>query len=171
MAIKGISPAVTHRAAAGLVALGVESADGVARTWHAFEQRARDLGVDLDGLWVQHMFAGERELLVTAFRDQEFGVMLGCGMGGGLTEIIDDVVFTRAPVDEAGAADLLSRLRTLRRLPGVLSAGQRERAAQFMARFSQLAASAPWPRFTLEINPVKLSADDLAAVDGLLLIG
>lgn len=171
VAIKGISPAVTHRAAAGLVALGVESADGVARTWHAFEQRARDLGVDLDGLWVQHMFAGERELLVTAFRDQEFGVMLGCGMGGGLTEIIDDVVFTRAPVDEAGAADLLSRLRTLRRLPGVLSAGQRERAAQFMARFSQLAASAPWPRFTLEINPVKLSADDLAAVDGLLLIG
>lgn len=171
VAIKGISPDVTHRAAVGLVALGVETDDGVSRTFTAFEQRARDLGVRLDGLWVQHMFPGERELLVTAFRDQEFGVMVGCGMGGGLTEIIDDVVFTRAPIDEAGANDLLGHLRTLRRLPGVLSAAQRGQAAQFMARFSQLAASAPWPSFTLEINPVKLAVDSLAAVDGLLLIG
>ena len=39
-----------------------------------------------------------------------------------MTEIIDDVVFTRAPIDAAGAEDLLRRLRALRRLPGFLSA-------------------------------------------------
>jgi hypothetical protein len=31
-------------------------------------------------------------------------------------------------------------------------------------------ATAPWPRFTFEINPLKLGTDHLAAVDGLLLI-
>ncbi len=87
-----------------------------------------------------------------------------------LTEIIDDAVFTRAPIDADGACDLLAQLRTVRRLPDTLSEAQRRLAADFIARFSALAASAPWPRFTLEVNPVKLSANTIAAVDGLLLL-
>ena len=170
VAMKGISTAITHRAAVGLVALGLDSAEAVTRTSEVFQQRAVALGVKLEGTWVQHMFTGERELLVTAFCDREFGVMVGCGMGGGMTEIIDDVLFTRAPIDAQGALDLVSRLRTLRRLPDVMSTVQRELAAGFIARFSMLVASAPWPHFTLEVNPVKLSLNDLAAVDGLLLL-
>ena len=73
------------------------------QTDRSFRARAAELGAPLDGIWVQHMFAGERELLVTALRDQEFGVMVGCGIGGGMTEVIDDVVFARAPIDAAGA--------------------------------------------------------------------
>jgi acetyltransferase len=116
------------------------------------------------------MFAGDRELLVTAFRDQEFGVMVGCGIGGEMTEIVDDVVFARAPIDAEDARDLLMRLRTLRRLPDMLSGHQQERAALFIARFSALAATAPWQRFTFEVNPLKLGEHDVAAVDGLLII-
>ncbi|MBL8702434.1 MAG: acetate--CoA ligase family protein [Alphaproteobacteria bacterium] len=170
VAIKAISPTITHRAAAGLVALHVDTAEAVARTDRAFRARAAALGARLDGLWVQHMIPGSVELLITAFRDAEFGVMVGCGMGGGATELIDDVVFARAPLDADGAGDLLGRLRTLRRLPGLVSAPQRERAADFLARFSALVASAPWPRFTFEVNPVKLGAEQCAAVDGLLVI-
>ena len=124
----------------------------------------------LDGVWVQHMFDGDRELLVTAFRDREFGVIVGCGVGGGATELVDDVVFARAPIDAGGAFDLIGELRTLRRMPTWLTPRQRELAADFVARFSALAASAPWPRFTLEVNPLKLGSDAAAAVDGLLII-
>lgn len=170
VAIKGISAAITHRAAAGLVALNVDTDEAVAKTDREFRARAAARGVALDGVWVQHMFTGEHELLVSALRDQEFGVMVGCGMGGGLTEIIDDVVFARAPLDAEGAFDLLARLKTLRRLPDLLSQRQRVLAAGFIARFSALAATAPWQRFTFEVNPLKLGKDDLAAVDGLLLI-
>ena len=42
--------------------------------------------------------------------------------------------------------------------------------AAFVSRFSQLAASAPWRRFELEVNPIKWHADAVTAVDGLLLI-
>ena len=97
--------------------------------------------------------------------------MVGCGMGGGVTELIDDVVFARAPVDADGAVDLLGRLRTVRRLPDLLSPGQRELAAGFVARFSAAVATAPWPSFTFEINPLKVGPTDLAAVDALLVIG
>jgi acetate---CoA ligase (ADP-forming) len=170
VAIKAISSAITHRAAVGLVALNVDTADAVAQTERSFRERAAELGVALEGVWVQHMFSGNRELLVTAFRDQEFGVMVGCGIGGEMTEIVDDVLFARAPIDAEGARDLLTRLRTLHRLPDLLSAPQQGRAAEFIARFSALVATAPWQRFTFEVNPLKLGEHDLAAVDGLLLI-
>jgi acetyltransferase len=171
VAIKGISAAITHRAAAGLVALGVDSPDAVARVDRALRARSAALGVTLDGTWVQRMVAGGVELLVTAFRDREFGIMVGCGMGGGATEVIDDVVLARAPIDADGALDLLGRLRTVRRLPDLLSPRQQARAADFVARFSAVAATAPWPHFTFEVNPLEVGPEHLAAVDGLLLIG
>lgn len=170
VAVKGISAPITHRAAAGLVALNIADAETVEAVEQRMRARAAELGVTLEGIWVQHMFDGDRELLVTALRDPEFGVMVGCGIGGGLTEIIDDVAFTRAPISAEGALDLLDQLRTLRRMPQWLSQAQRALAAGFVARFSALAADAPWPGFTLELNPVKLATDEIAAVDGLLLI-
>jgi acetyltransferase len=169
--LKGISPAITHRAAAGLVALNIDTADAVAKTDRAFRVRAAELGVTLDGVWVQHMVSGGLEILVTAFRDPQFGVMAGCGMGGGMTEIIDDVALARAPIDVDGAFDLLGRLRTLTRLPELLPEAARRRAAEFIAQFSALVAGAPWPSFTFEVNPVKIGTQELAAVDGLLIIG
>jgi hypothetical protein len=135
-----------------------------------FRARAAELGVALDGVWVQHMFEGNRELLVTALRDREFGVIVGCGIGGGTTELVDDVVFARAPLDAGGAFDLIGQLRTLRRMPSYLTDVQRSLAAGFLARFSALVATAPWARFTLEVNPLKIGRDAVAAVDGLLII-
>ncbi len=97
-------------------------------------------------------------------------MVMGCGMGGGMTEIIDDEVFARAPIDADGAEDLLRRLRTLHRLPGFLTSDQIRRAPDFAAGFSALAATAPWPVFTLEVNPRKVGENSVAAVDGLLII-
>ena len=170
VAMKAISPAITHRAAAGLVRLNVENADAVALADRALRDRAAGRGVTLDGIWVQHMVSGGLELLVTALRDPQFGVIVGCGMGGGMTEIIDDVVFARAPIDHDGAFDLIGHLRTCQRLPELLPDAGRKRAADFLARFSALVASAPWVKFTFEVNPVKLGTDEMAAVDALLVI-
>jgi hypothetical protein len=171
VAIKALSPTITHRAAAGMVALDLGTPDAVEATFHAFHARAAKLGAHLDGVWVQHMFPGSIELLVTAFRDPEFGVIVGLGMGGGMTEIIDDVVFTRAPIDADGAYDLADRLRTVRRLPTLLSQRQRHQVATFVADFSALVATAPWPSFTFEVNPLKVGPEGIAAVDGLLIVG
>jgi acetate---CoA ligase (ADP-forming) len=170
VALKAISAEITHRAAAGLVRLNVEDADQVARTDRALRDRVAERGVALDGIWVQHMVSGALELLVTAFRDPQFGVMVGCGMGGGITEIIDDVVFARAPIGADGAFDLLGRLRTIERLPALLPDTDRRRASDFLARFSTLVATAPWDSFTFEVNPVKIGSDEMAAVDALLVI-
>lgn len=87
-----------------------------------------------------------------------------------MTEIIDDVVFARTPIDAEGAKDLIGCLRTLRRLPELVSPRQRVLAAEFLTEFSACAATAPWPRFSFEVNPLKLAADAVMAVDGLIVL-
>jgi acetyltransferase len=167
---KGISGAITHRAAAGFVTLGLTSPEAASAVDRRYRERAAEMGVAYDGTWVQRMVEGNREFLVTAVRDPDFGVVVGVGIGGAMTEIIDDVTFARAPIGKDGAFDLLGELATLRKRPDFLSGTQRDLAAAFIARFSELVATAPWPRFTLEVNPLKLGTDSVQAVDGLLIV-
>jgi acetate---CoA ligase (ADP-forming) len=169
VAMKGISPAVTHRAAAGLVALNIRSVQEVKETDKRLREQAARKGIILDGIYVQHMVSAGRELLVSAFRDETFGPMVSVGAGGTMTELIDDVVLASAPLDEQGAVEALTRLRLLRKVTRDEVAGSAG-LLRFVARFSQVAAAAPWRRFVLEVNPIKWSGDQVIAVDGLILI-
>jgi acetate---CoA ligase (ADP-forming) len=106
-------------------------------------------------------------LLLSAHRDPTFGVMVSIGAGGVMTELIDDVTLISAPIGEAAAAHALNRLRIVRRTGGVTDD---QALPRYVARFAGLAASAPWRRFVLEINPVKWTANEAVGVDGLLII-
>ena len=168
--MKGIAEAVTHRAAAGLLAVDLRTEQEVADAFRGLQARADAIGVALDGVYVQKMARGGVELLVSVFRDAMFGTLVSVGSGGGLTELIDDVVTERAPVDEAAAAAMIGRLRLrghAKDEQGMLDAAP---AAAFVARLSRLGASAPWRRFTFEVNPIKWRRDGVVAVDGLLIV-
>jgi hypothetical protein len=122
---------------------------------------AASLPAALDGILVQHMMQEGAELLVSAFRDPDFGVMLSVGAGGTLTELLDDVVLVPAPVSRTAATSALRRLRVMRK------AGDPPNALlDFLCQFSELSASAPWQRFVLEVNPVKWTKNEARAVDG-----
>jgi succinyl-CoA synthetase beta subunit len=170
VAMKGISPAVTHRAAAGLLALPVSGADEVRAAYRRLRDRASASGIVLDGVYVQHMVSGQAEVLISALRDPVFGVVVSCGAGGGLTELIDDVVLERAPVSERTALDMIERLRLARSVRKLQPAPDPAALARYIAQFSQAAACAPWAQFVLEVNPVKWDGDAVTAVDGLLII-
>lgn len=170
VAMKGISAKVTHRAAAGLVRLGIGSAADASVAYDELVQAAERSGVALEGVYVQHMVDGGLEVLISAFRDPVFGPMISIGAGGALTELIDDVVIAPAPVAEGDLVGLLERLRLVqsalksRKPPDVAA------LARYAADVSRLATAAPWRQFVLEINPVKWSPAGVVAVDGLLIV-
>ncbi|HEY4202722.1 MAG TPA: acetate--CoA ligase family protein [Devosiaceae bacterium] len=168
LVMKGITPAITHRAAAGLVALRLADKAAASAAYERLQARAATLGVTLDGIYVQRMEAGDNEILVSALRDPVFGVVVTCGVGGVLTEAISDVALRPAPFDDAAAAEMLSSLALVQRngpaLPPLAP------LAEFVAEFSRLAAAVPWPEFVIEINPVKWRADAVVAVDGLIIV-
>jgi acetate---CoA ligase (ADP-forming) len=169
--MKGITPKVTHRAAAGLISFDRRTEREVRDAYRQLQARAAHLDVELDGVLVQRMHGQGAELIVTAFRDPHFGVIVSCGRGGGLTEVIDDVRTARAPVSVELATWMIDRLRTRSRMKDACGALDTTPAARFIARFSELAVTAPWERFVFEINPVLWRRDDAVALDGLLIVG
>lgn len=168
--MKGQGPSILHRDAAGLVLLDITSADEAEAAFDEIHARARAAGAPLDGVYVQHMVAKGAELLISAFVDPVFGVTVSCGAGGTLTELLDDVQFAPAPITPVEAFELLNKLRVVRYLESKGRADDLSAPANFMAQFSRLAASAPWSRFILEVNPIKWQGSDVVAVDGLLII-
>jgi acetate---CoA ligase (ADP-forming) len=170
VALKGIGAKVTHRAAAGLVVLDARNGDDVRAGFRQLRARADELAIELDGIYVQKMYGGRTELLVAAFNDPLFGPMVSCGSGGGLTELLDDVVTARAPLGINAAEAMIERLKIRahdRDAEGPLPV---RAPACFVAQLSELAALAPWRRFTLEVNPLKWTRTGAIAVDGLLII-
>ena len=85
----------------------VEGADAVGDTFHLLESRA---GTKLEAVLVEQMIAGDREFMVGMKRDPSFGPVVAFGLGGVLTEALDDVVLALAPLDDRDAADLERRL-------------------------------------------------------------
>jgi acyl-CoA synthetase (NDP forming) len=168
--LKGISAAVTHRAAAGLLAVDLRSEADVEAGFARLTARANELSVTLDGVYVQKMAKGGSELLVSAFRDPLFGTMISCGVGGGLTELVKDVVTRTAPVTPEVAAAMIRQLRSYAHIRPSDADDRPDAAARFITDLSRLAAGAPWARFTLEVNPIKWTADSAVAVDGLLIV-
>ena len=169
--MKGISSSrYASRADAGLLALDLRDELEVREAYRALAARAAAANIPLDGLYVQHMEKGRIELLVSAFRDPIFGVMIVCGAGGNLTELINDVTLERAPFDTARAKIVLRRLRIVDRASRVDATADLDAAAGFVSRFSELAATVPWKSFVLEVNPIKWHGQSAVAVDGLLVI-
>lgn len=170
LALKAISPDITHRAANGVVLLDVSTEEAVGDGFDLISERSAALGAQLDGVYVEGMEPRGEEFLVSALRDPTFGVVVSCGAGGVLTEVISDVSIERAPFDINVATRMLKELRVMKRIlshnpdrdPGPL--------AEFVSRFSQLAASAPWSGFVLEVNPVSWINERVVAIDGLLII-
>lgn len=167
---KGISEQVTHRAAAGLVALDIRNLDELHAAHVRLTERAKRDGVVLDGIYLQEMVGKGLEIIVSAFRDPVFGSMVSCGSGGILTEIMEDVKLARTPLDVAGAHALLEGLRIISAARKLAPGADLDRLAEFVAHFSQIAHSAPWKRFVIELNPVKWSGDGVKAIDGLLIV-
>jgi acyl-CoA synthetase (NDP forming) len=165
--MKGIAAQVTHRAVAGLLAVDLRSEREMRDAYRLLLARAGAIGVVLDGVYIQAMACGG---LVSVFRDEMFGTLVSVGSGGGMTELIDDVVTARAPVDEEVAASMIGRLRLQAQARDEHGALDLAPAASFGARLSQLGAGAPWPRFTFEVNPIKWSRNGAVAVDGLLIV-
>ena len=169
--LKGISSSVTHRHAAGLVRLGLSSVKELRAAYRGLHVRAQQLGFILEGVYLQRMEVEGAELLLSAFRDPTFGVIVSCGAGGVMAEVLEDISLARAPIDEETALSLLNELRVVRRVLEVDGSRDLGELARFVSRFSHIAAAAPWQTFVLEVNPIKWGNSRTVAVDGLLIIG
>ncbi|MFP4445918.1 MAG: acetate--CoA ligase family protein [Desulfosudaceae bacterium] len=169
VALKACGASLLHKSDRGLVALNVTSAADVQA---AHERLCRAAGEDLEGVLVQEMVTGQRELVVGMNRDPQFGPCVMLGLGGVMTEIFRDTAFRMAPIDMAEAADMTGQLRCRAMLDAFRGEQPADREA--LCRCLVAVGRISLDRDDIEeidINPLIITRrGDLAAVDALIIL-
>ncbi|HEV8296479.1 MAG TPA: acetate--CoA ligase family protein, partial [Acidimicrobiales bacterium] len=165
LVLKAFGPAIVHKSDIGAVQLGLSHADIPAA---AAEMRAR---LDPAGLLVEEQSPAGVELIVGVV-DRGYGPMVAVGMGGTLTEVLDDIVLRCAPVTKADARAMLDDLRGAAVLHGTRGrAGvDLDAVADAVVAICDTALSIGPALAELECNPVIAHADGAIAVDARLLL-
>ncbi len=165
--LKAIDPGLLHKSDAGGVAVGLADAASVRA---AAEDMLGRLRPELLFVEQQADVRDGIELVVGATRDPRFGPILLVGLGGVLVEVLADSALALAPVDPAGAEELLRSLRTAARLDGVRGrpAVDVAAASRVVAALSQVAAAHP-EISEIEINPLIVTPRGCVALDARVL--
>ena len=149
-----------HKSDVGGVVLGVKDEATVRREF------ARMMKIkDTTAILLQPMLSGA-ELFVGAKRDEKFGHVVLCGMGGIFIEVLKDTAAGIAPIGLPEARAMIGQLRSKKILDGVR--GQepvhREMFAEVVSRVSALVDVAP-EIFEMDLNPLLGNARGVVAVD------
>lgn len=168
LAMKLVSPDITHKTDVGGVRLGLSTPDALRL---AYDAMLRDVGqkapdARVEGVLLQHMVAGGRETIAGIARDPGFGSLLMFGLGGIFVEALQDVLFRIAPIDETQALDMLHGVRGVAVLRGTRGAAPADEGAlvEALCRLGQLAADFPQIA-ELDINPLLALDRGVIAVD------
>lgn len=167
VAMKACSPELMHKTEAGCIELGITSDDEVLS---AYNRIRSSVTVVLEGILVQEMVPGIRELILGLNREPQFGPCVMLGIGGVMTEIINDTVFRVAPFDLIEARDMMRELRSQAMLNGFR--GQlpvdRETICRCLVALGEIGLAHP-EISEIDINPLKVNPDGrVKAVDALV---
>lgn len=106
--LKACSPEVTHKTEKGLIEVDLRHEEDLIQAFERLQERAQ--GLDGDFL-VQEMIKGPRELVIGMIRDPQFGPCVMFGLGGIFTEILRDVSFRVAPIEERDALEMMREIK------------------------------------------------------------
>jgi succinyl-CoA synthetase beta subunit len=106
--LKACSAELMHKSERGCIELNLRNKSDVRE---AYERIIRSIDLELEGVLVQEMVPGQRELVVGLNRDPQFGPCVMLGIGGIMAEVFQDSVFRMAPLDMIEAKDMTEELR------------------------------------------------------------
>jgi acyl-CoA synthetase (NDP forming) len=120
LVMKIISPQISHKSDVGGIRLSLQDADEVRAAYREMMEDIPEKRPDavLEGVQLQPMLSGGREVIIGMIRDPTFGPMLMFGLGGVYVEILKDVRFAIAPVNEKEARDMITGIKTYPLLAG-----------------------------------------------------
>jgi acyl-CoA synthetase (NDP forming) len=171
VALKLDAVGLTHKSDLGMVALGLRGDDEVYGAALNLLETGRRHGLAVRGLIVEAMAAPGVELIVGLRRDPQFGPAVLVGLGGILTEVLDDVAIRLAPLDLATADAMLDDLRAAPILRGVRGQAPVDRGAltSMLVALGRLGVDRP-DLLEVDLNPVIASASGAIAVDALVIL-
>lgn len=111
--MKIVSPQILHKSDAGGVRVGLTDGDAVADAFDTIMKNAEDYDPDaaLEGVLVQKMAPGGKEVILGVTRDPVFGHAVMFGLGGIFVEVYKDVAFRLSPMGRNVARRMVKSIK------------------------------------------------------------
>jgi succinyl-CoA synthetase beta subunit len=168
VALKLCGRGIAHKTERNLVRLEVSNAEEVRR--HAEELLAERRPDESEaGVLVQAMVSGRRELIAGLLRDPQFGPCVMFGLGGIFAELVGDVAFAVAPLEEHDAEDLIHALRHGKILEEFRGEPEADigKLAQILEALGRIGEARP-DVLSIDVNPLILSGSEPVVIDALV---
>ena len=158
VALKVLSPDIMHKTDVGGVKLGVQRGAVIDTFFELLQLAERYTSARrLEGVLVQQMVEGGREVIVGMKQDPHFGPLLMFGLGGLYVEVFKDVSFGLAPLSEDEAREMIKSVKAYRILRGTRGEPMSDvdSLVDVLLRFSQLCIETP-ELLEVDLNPVRV---------------
>ncbi len=157
--MKIVSPDIIHKSDVGGVKVGIASDEELE---NAYNKMMKDVTLAaprcrISGVLIQQMATGGKEVILGMNKDPQFGPLIMFGLGGIYVEVLKDVQFRIAPLNEKDAHGMIYGIKTHQMLEG--TRGEKpsdiEKLVELLERLSQLVTDFP-EILEMDINPVKV---------------
>ena len=167
LVLKGCSSGIAHKTEKGLIKVDIRNEEE-AKT--AFEEIAANIGTE-DAVLVQEMVKGQRELVIGLTRDPQFGPCVMFGLGGIFTEILKDISFRVAPLEDRDALEMMQDIKGHKILEAVrgMEAADLDMFSDILIKVGQIGLENERVK-EIDINPVIISGSQPVAVDALVVL-
>jgi len=166
--LKASGENLQHKTELDLIRLDLKDESQVIR---AYKELLSENTIPITEVLIQQMLRGNRELMAGLKRDSQFGPCVVFGLGGVLTEILEDVSIRVAPITTFDAMDMMENIRgkkilePFRGKPPV----DRKALAELLIALGKIGLENDAVG-EIDINPIKLIEGRPVAVDALIVL-
>jgi len=174
--MKIVSPQILHKSDIGGVRINLHSKNDVEEAFFDITARIRHImpTAHVQGVLVQEMICGGREVIIGITKDIQFGHMIMFGLGGIYVEVLKDVSFRIVPLSQEDAHQMIREIHAFPLLQGVRGEAESDIKAieKSLLILSQLALDFP-QIIEADINPLlaRGQGEGVVAVDARFTIG
>jgi 3-hydroxypropionyl-CoA synthetase (ADP-forming) len=168
------SPDVIHKTDVGGVVLGLRSArevaEGVQRILADVGRLAP--GARIEGIRVEEMCIQGVEVIIGLISDPQFGPCIMFGLGGVLTEILEDVSFRVLPLTSDSASEMLDEIKGRRVIEGYRGKPpvSRQMLIDLLLKAGRLGMDLGERLDSVDLNPVVVWGDQHRVLDAKVLL-
>ena len=169
--MKMTSKTTSHKTDVGGVRVNIQSEEQLREEYRDLIAKLTEKGLidGLEGVIIQEMVKGNREMVCGIATDPQYGPMMMFGLGGVFIEVMKDVTFRIAPLTDIDAEEMIKSVKAYKLLEGArgTTPAQMNQIQETLLRLSQLVSDFKFID-ELDINPLLISekTGEGIAVDG-----
>lgn len=169
--MKMTSKTTSHKTDVGGVRVNIQSEEQLRAEYKDLIAKLTEKGLieGLEGVIIQEMVKGSREMVCGIATDPQYGPMMMFGLGGVFIEVLKDVTFRIAPLTDVDASEMIKSVKSYKLLEGArgTTPAQIGQIEETLLRLSQLVSDFSFID-ELDINPLLISekTGEGIAVDG-----